>query len=74
MNSIFKETVINDNKRLIVWDPRRIHTFTIADCKILTESNAFFARKFDLSRNSQIISMIEEQLAARGGMTDSWPS
>ena len=68
MNSIFNETIINDNKRLIVWSPGRIHTFSIADRNMLTESGAFLARKFDMSLDSQIVGKTEEQLAARGGI------
>ena len=69
MNSTFRDTVVNDAKRLIIWDPRRIHTFTTSDSKILADSDAFFARKFNPSLDAQIIGQIEERLAARCGLT-----
>jgi Core-2/I-Branching enzyme len=62
MHSPFRNTVINDNKRLIQWRNKRIHTFTMADRETLATSEAFFARKFDETVDGQIVDYLEARL------------
>lgn len=72
MRSPFKDTVINDNKRLLMWKGKRIlglyysrlHTLTMEDIEPLIKSEAFFARKFDETVDSQIIDFVESRLTA----------
>lgn len=62
MNSPFRDSVVNDNKRLIHWRHKRIHTFTMADTETLFASDAFFARKFDETVDAQIVDYLEARL------------
>jgi len=62
MHSSFRETVVSDNKRLIMWPGGRIHTFNAGDYSSLVESDAFFARKFDESINHEMLNRLTERL------------
>ncbi len=62
MHSPFRETVIKDNKRLIMWPDGRIHTFKSDDYNTLVASDAFFARKFDESVDREILDRLEQRL------------
>jgi hypothetical protein len=70
MRSPFKDTVVNDNKRLLMWKGHRIlgfyysrlRTLTMEDVDALIASEAFFARKFDEAVDSQIIDVLESRL------------
>jgi hypothetical protein len=76
MNSDFRDTVINDYKRLITFEttkrpinfgfgPKGIpRTYTRGDYSFLVGSDAFFARKFDDSIDSAILDKLEENLRA----------
>jgi hypothetical protein len=70
MHSPFKDSVVKDNKRLLIWKGNRIlgfyysrlHTLRMEDLETLNKSDAFFARKFDETVDSQIIDAMESRL------------
>jgi len=72
MHSPFKDTVVNDNKRLLIWKGKRLlglrysrlHILTMEDVGVLENSDAFFARKFDVSVDNQVIDFAESRLSA----------
>jgi hypothetical protein len=64
MNSEFKQTVINDNKRSIEWGDKCVKILTSDDCEQLISGNAFFARKFDITKDSLIIDKLENYLSS----------
>jgi hypothetical protein len=64
MNTTFSGTLINDDKRAIIWIPDgdiklRPKTFTINDVKFLLEGEHLFARKFDDNIDSNIIDKLK---------------
>jgi hypothetical protein len=63
MHSRFRDTIVRDHKRKIVWaggwHPK---TFTIADKDELLASDAFFARKFDEQLDATIFDAIDQSL------------
>ena len=64
MNTSFKGTIVNDDKRAIIWIPDgdiklRPKTFTQQDLEFLLESDCFFARKFDDREDNTIIDSID---------------
>lgn len=64
MNSEHREQVFNDNKRHIIWAEGDNHPkiLTVADYAELTQSTAFFARKFDPSVDSAILDLLEQRI------------
>jgi hypothetical protein len=67
MNSPFREKVHNDNRRYIDWslggaNPKLL---TIQDLDQLAHSGCFFARKFDIAKDSGILDKLDELLAQR---------
>lgn len=74
MNSEFRSSVIPDNKRVIVWEggnnPR---IFRITDLEFLLKraQKVFFARKFDLSIDGEIVDELERYLSSRSNTTNS---
>jgi hypothetical protein len=56
MNSRFRDWVIADNKREIVWPGPK--TFTMADYAYLKASPKFFARKFDMDVDRSILARL----------------
>lgn len=66
MNTSFKGTLVNDDKRAIIWIPDgdiklRPKTFTKSDLEFLQKGNHIFARKFDDNVDDQIIDHIKTQ-------------
>jgi hypothetical protein len=64
MNTTFSGTLINDDKRAIIWIPDgdiklRPKTFTINDVKFLLKGEHLFARKFDDNIDSNIIDKLK---------------
>lgn len=64
MNTSFKEKIINNDKRAILWIPEgniklRPKTFTQQDIEFLQTGNNLFARKFDDQVDPHIINMIK---------------
>ena len=60
-NKELRERIINDNKRLILWD--KDHTghpkvLTVSDLPTIFQSDALFARKFDPSVDHEVIDKI----------------
>lgn len=65
MNTSFKGTLINDDKRAIIWIPDgdiklRPKTFTTSDLGFLQKGDHLFARKFDDQVDGQIIGYIKK--------------
>ena len=64
MNTSFKGTLVNDDKRAIIWIPDgdiklRPKTFTENDLEFLQKGNHLFARKFDDAVDNKIIDGIK---------------
>lgn len=64
-NSRFSATLVNDNKRKIIWDggphPR---TLTLSDLPVLLTSGAWFARKFDDAVDPDVLDAIDRHRLA----------
>lgn len=68
MNTSYKGTVVNDDKRTIVWVPAgtikfRPKNFTSKDADFLLASQGLFARKFDETVDAGIFSILESNLS-----------
>lgn len=64
MNTSFDETIVNDDKRAIIWVPEgriklRPKTFTHEDLTFLLNSSDLFARKFDDSVDADVVNELE---------------
>ncbi len=67
MNTSYKGTIVNDDKRAIIWIPDgdiklRPKTFTIDDLDFLSRSNCLFARKFDDKTDVAIINALAKEI------------
>ena len=65
INSRFKDKVINDNLFYIDWDnpnPTRPRVFVKTDFERLVNSSKLFARKFDASRDADILDLLDQNL------------
>ncbi|MEJ7779628.1 MAG: beta-1,6-N-acetylglucosaminyltransferase [Daejeonella sp.] len=62
MNSPFKDKVVNDNLRHIDWSRGDAHPkiFAKQDLKDLVETNKYFARKFDINVDKDILDLIDQ--------------
>ena len=68
MNTSYKATIVNDDKRTIVWVPigtikLRPRDFTSKDAEFLIASQGLFARKFDETVDAGILSILESNLS-----------
>lgn len=68
MNTSYKETIVNDDKRTIDWVPLgtiklRPRDFTFKDADFLIASQGLFARKFDETVDAEILSILESNLS-----------
>ncbi len=69
MNTSYKGTIVNDDKRTIVWVPigtikLRPRDFTSKDADFLMASQGLFARKFDEIVEGGILSILESNLSS----------
>jgi hypothetical protein len=69
MNTSFSGTIINDDKRAIIWIPEgdiklRPKTFEMDDLDFLLSGDNLFARKFDDRVDADIIDILESNLCA----------
>ncbi len=67
MNTNYEGTIVNDDKRTIVWVPigtikLRPRDFTSKDAEFLLASQGLFARKFDETVDAGIFSILESNL------------
>jgi hypothetical protein len=64
MNSPFKSKVLNNNLRYIDWSGGGANPkiFTTKDLDLLIQSDHFFARKFDMDVDSEILDMIDRRI------------
>lgn len=68
MNTSYKATIVNDDKRTIDWIPMgtiklRPRDFTAKDANFLMTSQDLFARKFDETVDRDILSILESHLS-----------
>jgi len=73
MNTSYKATIVNDDKRTIDWIPMgtiklRPRDFTIQDANFLMASQDLFARKFDETVDRDILSLLEVHLLQKSVM------
>jgi hypothetical protein len=69
MHSPFRDTVVSDNQRAIVWTGQSSpKTFTHADLGFLLTSGKLFARKFDPAVDQQILDDLEAHLRRPAGL------
>jgi hypothetical protein len=63
-NSPYKDKMVNNNLRYIEWveGKARPEIFTVEDAGALTKSNAFLARKFDMSEDAAILDYVDQNL------------
>lgn len=65
MNSPFRNDVVNDCLRYVDWERGKPYTFSDEDFDLLMSSNKLFARKFDYSKNPEIVDHIFNELRSR---------
>lgn len=70
MNTSYKSTIVNDDKRAIDWIPQgdiklRPRDFTSEDAEFLIASENLFARKFDETVDNKIFKILETNLQAK---------
>lgn len=65
MNSPFRNDVVNDCLRYVDWERGKPYTFSDEDFDLLMSSNNLFARKFDYSKNPEIVDHIFNELRSR---------
>lgn len=70
MNTSFGGTIVNDDKRAIIWIPDgdiklRPKTFTKDDMPFLLAGNNLFARKFDEIKDSAVLEILETSLGIK---------
>ena len=73
MNTSYKATLVNDDKRAIDWIPMgtiklRPRDFTADDAEFLKNSDDLFARKFDETVDQDILTILEEHLVQSSAM------
>ena len=64
LNSPFKLSIINDNKRYIKFENNEVNPklLTVADADNLLKSDKFFARKFSIHIDSHILDLIDNSI------------
>jgi hypothetical protein len=69
MNGPFRDTVVNDNKRLVIWPYRYAPhpvVLTVGHLGELDTLGPFFARKFDIELDSQVVEMLVHRAQSPG--------
>jgi Core-2/I-Branching enzyme len=70
LNSPLAETVVDDNLRYIDWTRVPAPTILeIRDFDVLATSGALFARKFDVTVDSEILDLLDQRLLTKAGPT-----
>ncbi|MDH5476146.1 MAG: beta-1,6-N-acetylglucosaminyltransferase [Cyclobacteriaceae bacterium] len=69
MNSSFSQTIVNDDKRAIIWIPDggiklRPKTLTESDLDFLLTGDNLFARKFDEKEDALVLDILESTLSS----------
>lgn len=67
-NSPLKDKIINNNLRYIDWSEGKASPkiLTVKDIEKLNESNSFFARKFDLHKDYEILDILDRKIGYSG--------
>jgi len=67
LNSPFKDTIVNENKRYIKFENNELNPKILksSDADILLQSNKFFARKFSMQEDSQILDILDKAMEAK---------
>jgi hypothetical protein len=65
MNSPYKNGIIYDNLRYIIWSPGSRHpaTLNIRYFEDFMNSNKLFARKFDTNIDADVLDMIDREIS-----------
>lgn len=66
LNSLFKDRIINNNLRFIIWEERNGNfpaNLDINDYNSLRQSDALFARKFEYPISEQLLKKIKEDIS-----------
>lgn len=75
MHSPFRDSVVNDNQRAIVWTGKSSpKTFTHADLGFLLSCGKFYARKFDRAVDEKVIDELEAHLRRQAGASPAPPA
>ncbi len=74
MNSPFKETLVPDYRRKIIWRHRHPHpeVLTMRDFEKVISSDALFARKFDAKVDEAILDAISRHAGLKRAAPDEW--
>lgn len=64
LNSRLKDKIINDNLRYIVLEGRHPETLLKKDFEEIITSNKFFARKFDINIDNEILDLLDVQISS----------
>lgn len=62
-NSPWRDQIVNDTLRCIDWKRGSPYVFTVEDYDMLSKSSALFARKFDMTVDTEIIDTIVEYVS-----------
>lgn len=64
MNSHFKDRIVNNNLRYVDWSEGGPHPKILSanDLNALIETDKFFARKFDISSDSDILNLLDQYI------------
>ena len=64
LNSPFKESIVNENKRYIKFENNELNPkiLRVSDAESLLNSNKFFARKFSMQEDSQILDILDHAM------------
>ena len=67
LNSPLKETIVNENKRYIKFENNELNPKILksSDADALLNSNKFFARKFSIQEDSQILDILDNALEVK---------
>lgn len=65
MNSRYKNKIINDSMRYIIWPTGSRHPATLGKQNFasIMDSNKLFARKFDVTVDAEVLDMIDEKIS-----------
>ena len=64
LNSHFKESIVNNSLRYMKWVPQKAHPEILGknDFAEMVNSGRLFARKFDLTRDAEILDTIDQEI------------
>ena len=72
-SSPYKDSIVDNNMRLIDWHRGNPYTFTISDYEQLITSDCLFARKFDENIDMDIVVKLFDYIQNSWWYLDTWP-